>query len=598
MAPKKFLYVLGLVTALGFWLARPVHAEGPPADSACRGCHDKNQGELTLPSGEILPLVAPVEAIEQSPHRAAAKVLCTSCHTGKVHYQYPHQPTPAQTRRDFRLAVTQNCQACHYPHRPFHPTDSTSADLPNCVDCHGSHNIDPVGNILNQMPAACVTCHADQTTVWATKFIAPRRGLGQPADGYIGSYRCGGCHDDLYRSWRDTPHARTIQDPAADPAVILGDFSQANPALTFKESAVAYTVGNQLKQQYLTRDDQGNIYVLPAQWIIATKTWEAYGTDEPIEWRHACAGCHVTGLNTATWGFAEFGIGCENCHGPGAAHAADPKKIKPYAKADSQVCGACHSRGTSPDGLPFPATYHPGDTLTDHFTFTTAATDIWPDGSAKHGQQQYLDWQLGNDMAKSGLSCATCHRVHEAGQGQAQLVAPLNDLCLQCHADKKQIVNHMPYHDRAIAKHQFLCTDCHMPKMATDATPNDLHNHSFLQPNPQASLDHGGVEAMPNACNICHTKLGEDARWAANTIVYAKTQITPVPSAFGPGPTPTPPPPPTPLPSVGQQAAVEQVQVESGRWVRYTFFVILGIIVLGLVYLLYRYIKARRLRHA
>ncbi len=598
MRPQKF-FLLGLLLTIGFglWLARPVYADGPPADAACRGCHNKNQGELTLSSGDTLQLVAPVDILEQSPHGAKTKVLCTSCHTGKTHYQYPHQPNPTQTRHEFRLAVTQNCQACHYPHRPFHPAEPANAKLPTCIDCHGSHDITTMGNILTKMPAACVSCHTDQTPDWAAKFIAPRRGLGQPADGYIGSYRCGGCHDALYRSWRDTLHAKMIQDPAADPAVILGDFSQANPALTFKKTDVVYTIGSHWKQQYLTRDDQGNFYVLPAQWNVAAGQWAAYKTEPKTEWRQACGSCHVTGLNTASGGFVEFGIGCESCHGPGAAHAADPKKVKPFAKVDDQVCGACHSRGTSPAGLPFPATYRPGDTLTDHFTFTTADDAVWPDGSAKQNHQQYMDWQLGSTMAKTA-NCVTCHPVHEAGQPPAQLVAQLNQLCLDCHADTQQIITHMPYHDKAIAKHTFLCTDCHMPAMATSATSNDLRNHSLLQPNPQASLNHGGLETMPNACNLCHTKFGEDPRWAAETIAYVSKLSPPAPAAFEPGPTPVSPPPPTPLPSVGQKADVTQIQVESGRWLRNLIFIALAVIGVGLAYLGYRYIRSRRLPHA
>ena len=122
----------------------------------------------------------------------------------------------------------------------------------------------------------------------------------------------------------------------------------------------------------------------------------------------------MTGLETADWTFKEFGVGCESCHGPGAAHAADPTNVKPYAEVDDQVCGACHSRGTSPEGYEFPATYRPGDTLADHFTLTTTAEALWPDGSARLNHQQYMDWMLGSTKEKSGkVNCTTCHAVHD-----------------------------------------------------------------------------------------------------------------------------------------------------------------------------------------
>jgi predicted CXXCH cytochrome family protein len=605
VSSKTILSYLMVTIALGIgaWLVEPVYADGPPPDYACRGCHGDNQNELTLPSGETLPLLVPLSALDQSPHNATAEtsILCTDCHTPRVRYQYPHQPNPAQTRREFASFVSENCQACHYPHRPLHASGQPNSALPTCADCHGSHQIDRIDNILDTMPAACVACHTNQTPEWATAYIAPRSGLGQAAEGYTGSYRCAGCHEDIYLSWRETLHARMIQDPAADPSVIVGDFNQPDPDLTFDLSDVVYTIGSRWKQQYLTQDEKGDFYILPAQWNVETGEWVAYkpNTWQENEWQQSCGSCHVTGLNTQTWGFVEFGLACESCHGPGADHAADPEKVKPFAEVDDQVCGACHSRGTSSDGLAFPATYRPGNTLTDHFTFTISKSDIWPDGSAKKNYQQYMDWQLGSPMAlDANTNCVTCHAVHDSGIGQAQLRAPLNELCWQCHNDKRAIIEHIPYHDRAISKHEFVCSDCHMPKMATSAGPYDIHNHSFLQPNPQASLDHGGIEAMPNACNTCHTDLGEDPQWAADTIAYVNTILTPVPgAAFGPGPTPTSPPPPTPIPSAGQKAEVEHFQVGTGRGLRNTVFVIFGLIVIGVIYLGYRSVRSRRLNN-
>lgn len=76
-----------------------------------------------------------------------------------------------------------------------------------------------------------------------------------------------------------------------------------------------------------------------------------------------------------------------------------------------------------------------------------------------------------------------------------------------------------------------------MPKIAVNATPFDTHSHAFMQPNPQGSIDHGGVTDMPNACNQCHQGSGETAQWAAQTIAVAQARATPVAGAFfGPGP--------------------------------------------------------------
>jgi hypothetical protein len=155
------------------------------------------------------------------------------------------------------------------------------------------------------------------------------------------------------------------------------------------------------------------------------------------------------------------------------------------------------------------------------------------------------------------------------------------------------MVRHVPFHERAMMAHDFSCIDCHMPKTASLATSFDLHNHSFLQPNPQASIDHGGIAVMPNACNSCHTNFGEDPQWAAQTIAYAAGQADAMPSSFfGPGPTPTSPPPPTPMPSVGRP--VQREEVQTGQWLRTAFFLFIGLAALSALLGIANFIRRRR----
>jgi predicted CXXCH cytochrome family protein len=263
-----------------------------------------------------------------------------------------------------------------------------------------------------------------------------------------------------------------------------------------------------------------------------------------------------------------------------------------FAESDDQVCGSCHSRGESPDGLSFPATYRPGDNLADHFSFTTDESALWPDGSAKKHHQQYMDWQLGSDMSLSEeTSCTTCHSVHDSGAEQSQLKKPVGELCVECHSEKKALYKHTPYHEQAREEKEFTCVDCHMPTMATSAVPFDIHNHSFKQPDPQATVEYGGVDIMPNACNLCHTGRDEGPEWAAQTIAYVK-KVSPKRASLGPGPTPTPPPPPTPLPSVGQPA--EPVSVQTWGWVRTTAFAVMILGLAAILFLVFRSLRSRR----
>lgn len=601
-----FLMCVGMALAVLGALAGDVgvaHAQAND-DTACRGCHGDNERTLTLPSGEELPLLVPLDAFNASAHGHGTEQSCTSCHTGKKRYRYPHEPLPEsiQTAADYQAAaIAETCTSCHYAHNPFHDEidpgaldDGTS--LPNCLNCHGAHDVAPFADMREAMPARCVECHSEETATWLTDVLTPHPGVGEGAQGYAGSVRCLGCHQDRYEGWNETRHAQSVQSVAENSVAVVGDFVNPSLARSFDLADVALTVGTVHQQKYITQTATGDFFVLPAQWNVATEEWAPYHPEDwqEHEWRQTCSGCHVTGLETETWEFTEFNIGCESCHGPSLEHARNPEEVQPYAAADDQVCGACHSRGASPDGHPFPTTYKPGDTLTDHFTFTTDEAYLWPDGSAKIHNQQYMDWTMGNAMEQSGeMSCTSCHDAHAPGvDGTAQLVDTITETCLGCHNDKRKIVEHMPYHQTASTQYDFTCADCHMPKLATSAVEFDVRSHSFLQPNPQGSIDHGGVDVMPNACNQCHTDLGEEPEWAVQTIAYAKQTWPDQSARLGPGPTPTSPPPPTPIPSVGQP--VERLEVPAGGWLRIAFFVIVGLIALVVAAAVVHYVRTRR----
>ena len=63
-----------------------------------------------------------------------------------------------------------------------------------------------------------------------------------------------------------------------------------------------------------------------------------------------CVGCHVTGYDqpggstvTHNLDLALVNVGCESCHGPGAAHAKDPEKAGIARDAPESTCVQCHS---------------------------------------------------------------------------------------------------------------------------------------------------------------------------------------------------------------------------------------------------------------
>lgn len=92
-----------------------------------------------------------------------------------------------------------------------------------------------------------------------------------------------------------------------------------------------------------------------ARWWDTTPHAHAYAT---LQTRHkefnlSCVGCHVTGYNqpggsTVTHNDGLINVGCEQCHGAGSAHAADPANVS-VARVDTPegVCLQCHTHDHS-----------------------------------------------------------------------------------------------------------------------------------------------------------------------------------------------------------------------------------------------------------
>jgi len=82
----------------------------------------------------------------------------------------------------------------------------------------------------------------------------------------------------------------------------------------------------------------------------ALKTLKTVGHDRDPD----CVRCHVVGKDAAAIAFVSpaktpglANVGCESCHGAGAAHAATPKRIR-LPKVGGRACLPCHDPENSP----------------------------------------------------------------------------------------------------------------------------------------------------------------------------------------------------------------------------------------------------------
>jgi tetratricopeptide (TPR) repeat protein len=212
-----------------------------------------------------------------------------------------------------------------------------------------------------------------------------------------------------------------------------------------------------------------------------------------------------------TW--AEPGINCETCHGPGAEHVrtftAAPKDAAPKElglirtktmthEQRSDMCASCHARI-----VPLTATFRPGDRFFDHFDLGALESgEFYPDGRDLGENYTFTTWRLSRCAQSGQLDCVTCHT--SSGRYRFRADEDANAACSPCHAEKVRAPRRHTHHRDGSAASR--CVSCHMPR--TEFARMVRSDHSMRAPSPAATLAFGS----PNACNLCHAD--RDARWA------------------------------------------------------------------------------------
>ena len=352
---------------------------------------------------------------------------------------------------------------------------------------------------------------------------------------------------------------------------------------------VVMVTGSHHQQVYWYQTGRGRIVgQIPGTYLVAERRWVPRlnvflrpHIDRPVSttgnWNAMCINCHVTrgrakvdlpSVRTADSSVAEFGIGCEACHGPGERHVdanrnpirrywahltgrrdattVQPARLEP--KAASQVCGQCHgvfSYANRGDELKVNAAghaYRPGqDLLQTRFLVRPSTEDesprqrvfasrnkefiegtFWSDGMVRVSGREYNGlinspcYQRAKGAADT-LTCFSCHSMHkEPGDRRSATewadthqVSPgmeSNEACLACHT---QLRANLPAH----TKHQqgssgSSCYNCHMPYTSYGLL-KALRSHQISSPSVNTSVQTG----RPNACNTCH--LDKTLDWTA-----------------------------------------------------------------------------------
>ncbi len=366
---------------------------------------------------------------------------------------------------------------------------------------------------------------------WIAIFLFASALFTHAENSYVGNQACARCHASIYNTYMSTPMAH-----ASGPAIENlkpAEFIHAKSGVHYKiyaedekvwlsferpgDSSIGDPAGNDKRQllYFIGSGHRGRSYLFevndfffesPVNWYADRKVWDmapAYGDAREIPMNlpayASCLQCHTSGMQPPLKGtenkystplFTQNGVGCERCHGPGAAHATDaarsgttpksaminPLKLPPDRR--DSICMQCHLEGNVAIERPGRHAYdfQPGDLLDDfvrHYVLTTDSSS----GLGANSQFEALAQSACKKKAGDAMSCMSCHDPHYLPPTE-QRASYYRGKCLACHTAAFGDNHHSDRPD---------CTSCHMPSsLSVDISHTEVTDHR-IQRRPQLS---------------------------------------------------------------------------------------------------------------
>lgn len=331
---------------------------------------------------------------------------------------------------------------------------------------------------------------------------------------YVGTETCGSCHEELFDAFMQGGHAYKL-NPVVDgqpPEYPFTEVTELPEGYTWDD--ISYVIGGYNwkarfidKEGYIITDapgESGNTeYVSQynfANPVVGNEAgWVGYHAGEEDK-PYNCGTCHTTGYNPegnqdglpgliGTW--AEPGIRCEECHGPGSQHAANPQGVQMAIDRDAELCGQCHIRG--------------------------AIEEVNASGGFIKHHEQYEELFQSKHIT---LDCVVCHDPHDGviqlrkAQEADPTVMTTRTQCENCHFKEGQ------YQASQVHPNVAECIDCHMPRVTKSAVGDaskftgDIRTHLMaIDPNQIGQFTEDGSAALSQlgldfACRSCHVEGG------------------------------------------------------------------------------------------
>ena len=382
---------------------------------------------------------------------------------------------------------------------------------------------------------------------------------------YVGAETCRGCHKPQFSRWQKDWHVRALSHVTPGSRAVVGRFDGAHFKGSSSEAwmhrggdsgfamrtrsadgtigdfAVSWVIGGRRMQDTVDVFPDGRWQVLPVYYhVTGGGAWVDYTESKqgpvdpahPFFWtnfrrnvQHECLDCHTTGLRISfdrharrfTTEFADAGVACEGCHGPGARHAetmarediVQPARLDP--ERGLSLCAQCHGPRNPLYPL-FDAEHHfqagdrYGDWMQPLLVVSGAGRsgDFFADGRPKTSSFEYQALLQSRCHRIGGATCLTCHTAPHDEHATSELKRPksaratavADASCAGCHADITRAPAAHSHHASGAAQR---CVACHMPGVLTGVL-DTFADHALDVPVPQNTARHH----VPSACGVCH----------------------------------------------------------------------------------------------
>jgi hypothetical protein len=413
-------------------------------------------------------------------------------------------------------------------------------------------------------------------------------------DGYVGSGACSRCHADIYSHFSRTSMGRSITPVTPEYLRTLPVSASVYDQKIGRHFDV-HVEGGKLYQSEYQLDSQGKEVFRnthPIEWIVGananglgalikrgeyifeaplsyysrTGGWALspgyqrgdYGFNRVVV--PGCINCHsgrpqpAAGNEGSDQGkyqnpaFSQLAIGCENCHGPGSAHAHAMGECDEYAKGKdptivnpgnlapglaNDICMSCHQTGDT-------RVFQPGRTYQDFRPGTPLdrimAILMVPPTRNNPPREDHVEHYYSMSMSKcfrasatrsdeKQMRCITCHDPHIEPTA-AEAPAYFNGKCMSCHttASCKESAESRD-HTTPVKDN---CIGCHMQKREGVAISHtSITNHRIVrrpdEPFPDLAFEKT-TAALPDLIHLNRVP-GEDPTPPAITLLQAYGQL-------------------------------------------------------------------------